>query len=47
MKSSDKSSCNEIKTYINILADFGVSKIQQDSDKMKTLVGSPYWIAPE
>jgi serine/threonine protein kinase len=29
------------------ITDFGVSKIQQDSDKMKTLVGSPYWIAPE
>jgi len=29
------------------LTDFGVSKIQDKGSKMKTVVGSPYWMAPE
>jgi serine/threonine kinase 3 len=29
------------------ITDFGVSKIQSKNEKMKTIVGSPYWIAPE
>jgi len=29
------------------LTDFGVSKIQEKGTKMKTVVGSPYWMAPE
>lgn len=28
-------------------ADFGVSKIQKKEQKMSTVVGSPYWMAPE
>eukprot|EP01123_Difflugia_compressa_P000008 TRINITY_DN1000_c0_g1_i1.p1 TRINITY_DN1000_c0_g1~~TRINITY_DN1000_c0_g1_i1.p1 ORF type:complete len:313 (+),score=70.32 TRINITY_DN1000_c0_g1_i1:3-941(+) len=29
------------------LTDFGVSKIQEKGTKMQTVVGSPYWMAPE
>jgi serine/threonine protein kinase len=29
------------------LTDFGVSKIQEKDTKMQTVVGSPYWMAPE
>jgi len=30
------------------LADFGIShKLKHDKDKMKTMIGSPYWLAPE
>jgi len=29
------------------LTDFGVSKIQEKGTKMNTVVGSPYWMAPE
>jgi len=29
------------------LTDFGVSKIQEKGKKMQTVVGSPYWMAPE
>jgi len=29
------------------ITDFGVSKIQEKDTKMQTVVGSPYWMAPE
>eukprot|EP01133_Synstelium_polycarpum_P006728 gene6728-7821_t len=29
------------------LADFGVSTIAEQGQKMKTVIGSPYWMAPE
>jgi len=29
------------------ITDFGVSKIQEKDAKMQTVVGSPYWMAPE
>jgi serine/threonine protein kinase len=29
------------------IADFGISKMKENTTKMSTLVGSPVWMAPE
>jgi len=45
----DIKGANILLTQVGVakLTDFGVSKIQEKGTKMNTVVGSPYWMAPE